>query len=363
MGKEVWTVVGGGHGGQTFAGHLALLGNRVRLYTKSQEKVDEINKRREIELCHAINGIGKIEFATTDMAQALESATHIVLTLPSNYHESTTRRIVPYLHDGQAVLILPEASCGAIAFRKILTEMSCVAKVVVGAASSLPYATRSIEPGKCFVSGMKAEVKVAALPASDNFAVERAFCSNFHGFKICKNVIETSIDNINAMMHPAPVLLNISRIEADPPLEFEWYIEGMTKSVGCLLEAIDAERIAVAAALGVNQRTLKKNYIEMYGCGSDEMELYKVIQSNKGYTGIKNIKSIHSRYVLEDVPYSLVPISAMGKIAGVRTPCIDAICLLYKAILGNDLDEGRTLESLGLEGMSREDFLNYVNGL
>ncbi len=362
MAKEIWTIIGGGHGGQTFAGHMALLGKRVRLYTKSAEKAKIINQTRQIELSHAISGIGRIEFATTDVSVALDGATHIVIVLPSNWHEATARTIIPFLKNGQSILILPEASCGAISFRKVMSDMGCAADVVVGAASSLPYATRSIAPGKCFVSGTKADVKVAALPACDNKKIEEAFCKNFPVFKLCKNVIETSIDNINAMMHPAPVLLNISRIEADPPCEFEWYREGMTESIGNLLEAIDRERIAVASALGVKQRTLKRNYIEMYQCGTDDMMLHKVIQANEGYVGIKNITTIRSRYILEDVPYSLVPISAMGKIAGVCTPCIDAICLLFRAILGPELDDGRTLQNMGLSDMVKDDFLNYVNG-
>lgn len=362
MRQEIWTIVGGGHGGQTFAGHMALLGKRVRLHTKSQEKADAINQSKGICLQHAINGVGKIEFATTDLAAALDGATHIVMVLPSNWHESTTRAMVPHLRDGQAILILPEASCGAIAFRKVLRDMACHAKVILGAASSLPYATRSEVPGVCFVGGVKSEVKVAALPASDNAGIADAFCSSFPGFTLSRNVIETSIDNINAMMHPGPVLMNVSRIESEPPSNFEWYSEGMTKSVGKLLEAIDGERIAVASAFGIKQRTLKRNYIEMYGCGNDDMELHKVIQNNKGYVGIKNITSIRSRYVLEDVPYSLVPISAMGRIAGIGTPCIDAICQLYKAILGNELDEGRTLEKLGLSNMTKDEFLEFVSG-
>lgn len=362
MNNEIWTVVGGGHGGQTFAGHMALLGKRVRLYSKSQTKVDAINKEKQIVLKHSVEGVGKIEFATTDIERAIKGATHIVMILPSNWHEQTTRAMAPYLEDGQFVLILPEASCGAISFRKVLRDMGCEADLVVGAGCTLPYATRCEEPGVCYVCGKKEEVKIAALPASDNEKLEKAFCHAFPVFKICDNVIETSIDNINALMHPAPVLLNVARFEAVPEQTYEYYLDGITPSIGELLEAMDRERIAVAKSLGVKQRTLKQTYIDMYKCGDDSMKLWQLIQNNKGYIGIHNPKSLKERYVLEDVPYSLVAISALGKVAGVNTPAIDAVCTLAKAILGDILEKGRTPENLGIDKMTKNEFLYFILG-
>ena len=360
MKAEIWTIVGGGHGGQTFAGHMALLGKRVRLYTKSQKKVDAININREIILKHSIEGVGKIEFATNDIAKAIKGATHIVMILPSNWHDQTTKAMTPYLEDDQFILILPEASCGAISFRKVLKDMGCKKKVVVGAGCTLPYATRSEEPGVCYVCGLKKEVKIAALPASDNPLLEAAFCPSFPCFKICKNVIETSLDNINAMMHPGPTLLNISRFEAIPEQRYEYYREGITPSIGSLLESMDLERIAVAKAYGIEQRSLKRTYIEMYHCGDESMPLWKLIQNNDGYIGIMNAKSLNERYVLEDIPYSLVAISALGQIARVPTPCIDAVCTLSYGILKNNLEAGRTAKNLGIDKMTKDMLLKYV---
>ena len=84
--KIVWAIIGGGHGGQTFAGHLAILGERVRLYTKSLEKVNAINLSKEIILSNAVDGIGKIEFATDDMKTAITGATNIVIVFSLHHH-------------------------------------------------------------------------------------------------------------------------------------------------------------------------------------------------------------------------------------------------------------------------------------
>ena len=362
MSEKIWAIIGGGNGGQTFAGHLAILGKKVRLYTSTPSKAEKISETNIIELTGSIEGKGKLEFATSDISKAVKGADVIVIVLPSNWHKSISEKIIPLLEDGQTVLILPEASCGALAFKKLMNDMGCTAKIVLGAGCSLPYATRAVADGVCNVPGVKEEVKIAALPATDNVKLEKTVCNDFPCFRICSSVLETSIDNINAMMHPAPVLLNISRIEAEPKQSYEYYREGITPSIGKLLEGMDAERMAVASSLGFEQRSLKRTYIDMYKCGDDSMELWQLIQNNKGYTGIMNVKSLEERYVTEDIPYSLVAISALGKVAGVPTSTIDAVITLGRAILLNKLDEGRTIEALGIASMTKEEFLNYVLG-
>ena len=359
MSNEIWTIVGGGNGGQTFAGHMAMLGKRVRLYSKSQEKVDAINETRVIELQHDVVGKGEIEFATTDLAKALNGSTHVVMILPSNWHYETTKRMIPYLKDGMYVLVLPEASCGAISFRKALRDAGCKAKIILGAGCTLPYATRSVKTGVCYVVGLKKETKIAALPSADNKKLMEAF-SSFPYFVEAANVVETSIDNINSMVHPTPVLLNIARFEAIPTQTYQYYIEGFTPSICNYLERIDDERIQVAKVLGINQRTLKQELIDMYQCGDDSMTLCEVVHNNHGYFGIMNPKSLNERYTMEDLPYSLVAIHALGEIAGVKTPYIDAIITLGRGTIGEKLEEGRTLKNLGLEGMTKDEFLNYI---
>ncbi len=360
--SEVWAVVGGGNGGIATAGFLALQGRRVRLYTKSERKAKDINAKGGVELEGVINGLGRLEFATTDPHEAIAYAKNIIIVLPSNYHRDTAKRIIPHLEDGQFVLIMPEASCGAIEFRYLIEKSGKKVDVVVGATCNLPYVARSNGSCKCTIMGVKNEVNVAALPASCNDIFINQFKSAFPMFKVCENIIKTSLDNLNAMVHPGPILLNLARVENGGGTKYEHYNDGFTPSVVSLLDKMDAERISIAKAFSLTQRTIKRTVIDMYGCGDESMSLIEVLHNNSSYKGVMLAQSIRERFVLEDVPYSLVAMSSLGKIAGVPTPCIDAVILIYKAILGDELDEGRTLKNLGLEGISKEDFLMYVNG-
>jgi hypothetical protein len=77
-----------------------------------------------------------------------------------------------------------------------------------------------------------------------------------------------------------------------------------------------------------------------------------------GFSGYRNQwtptpRSMAHRYVTEDVPCGLVPMSALGDAVGVATLVIDGLIALSSATLGRDLArEGRNLEHLGLAGLT-----------
>ena len=360
--RKTWAIIGGGNGGQTMAAHLSILGAKVRLYDVVQATVDAINEKGGIEAHHAVEGFGKLEFATTDMGKAVTGADIVMIVLPSLYHKQVTEKMVPYLKDGMVILLHPESSAGAIAFRKVLQDMHCTADVVVGAASTLLYSTRINTPGDVYVFGMKSDVPMAALPAKDNDKLAAAICPTLPAFRIVKNTLYTSLGNLNAMMHPAPMLLNTSRIEADPFVPFGYYHEGITPSIGKYVEAMDAERIAIAKALGFTLRSVRGDYVAMYECGTEDMTLDQLVKNNKGYTGIMCSNTLSTRYVLEDIPYSLEPIQAFGRCAGIPTPCIDAIVTLARTILGEKMDVGRNAETLGIAHMDKDALLAFIEG-
>lgn len=67
------------------------------------------------------------------------------------------------------------------------------------------------------------------------------------------------------------------------------------------------------------------------------------------------------RYIFEDVPYSLIPISSIGRELGIKTPAINSIINIASLITGKDFyDEGRTITRLGLEGLSVYEMHKYA---
>src|SRR5204863_9765590 len=87
----------------------------------------------------------------------------------------------------------------------------------------------------------------AALPATDTAALAEVFGALFPSLVLASSVLETSLSNLNAVMHPGAMLLNAGRIEATGG-DFDFYPEGTTPAVGRVIEATDDDRLAIARA-------------------------------------------------------------------------------------------------------------------
>jgi opine dehydrogenase len=170
------------------------------------------------------------------------------------------------------------------------------------------------------------------------------------------NILYTGFTNANAMLHVANCVANAGRIESEDSYKF--YAEGVTPAVARLYEAINSERVAVAAALGASVPSLADWFDRVYGV--HEATLVETCQrltyNNDGpYQATGTPKSLDHKFITEDVPTGLIPMSALAAAAGVRTPAIDAVIEMVRSMTWKDFAaEGRSLERLGLRGMDAE---------
>ena len=73
-----------------------------------------------------------------------------------------------------------------------------------------------------------------------------------------------------------------------------------------------------------------------------------------------SLKSLDHKFITEDVPTGLIPMSALGRAAGVGTPAIDALVELGRKMTGKDFAAERTKEFDF--GPPRRVFLLYQKG-
>ena len=362
MSKETkYTVIGAGHGGKTMVAHLALMGFPVTLYNRTPENVSVIKARRGIELESyegGPRGFGHLALVTSDMGEALEQAEVIMVVVPATAHADIARATAPHLRDGQIVVLNPGRTGGALEFVKVLKDSGCQADVTVAEAETLIYACRSDGPAQARIFRVKEAVPLAALPATHTPRVLEALASAFPLFIDGTSVLHTGLNNMGAIFHPALTLLNAGRIESTGG-EFQFYIDGVTPSVARVLEALDRERVTVAAALGIRARTglgwLKMAY------DASGANLYEAIHNQPGYRGIKAPPTLNHRYITEDVPMSLVPIAALGQRYGVQVRAMDSI--IRQACIVHQTDywrRGRTLDKLGIEQLSVDEVMRYA---
>lgn len=355
--KTTWAIIGGGNGGQSLAGHLSLIGFPVRLFDIFEETVEAINEQGGIHVNGVVEGFGKLEFATTDIGKAIEGATVVMVVAPAIAHKTIAKSCVPYLEDGQIVIIHPGATCGALEFKQVLNTSGCKANVVIAETNSLIYACRSPKPGYATILGIKEDLVLASIPNRENPRVLALIQEIFPQIVGGKNVLQPSLGNANAIVHPAPTLLNTSMIESKH--EWLYYHEGITPSIGDFVEDLDQERVQLGNSLGLDLVPIREWYRIAYNAEGDT--LCEAVRKNKAYAGIVGQKSLRTRYLLEDIPTGLIPMVELGKLQGVPMPRMQLIIDLGQYLLKEDFyKEGRTLKNLGLEGMSTEDLTHYI---
>ncbi len=350
--KPKFAVLGAGHGGMAMAGHLAIMGFDVNLYNRTEERLWGVKARDGIEIEGEIIGFGKVKCASTSMKEVLEDVEIIMVVVPATAHRFIAEQCAPYLQDGHTVILNPGRTFGALEFRQVLKEQNCTANVIIAEAQTFIYASRATGPAQAKIFRIKNSIPMASIRAHHIPQVLKKVRCAYPQFVPGDNIFKTSLDNIGAIFHPAICLLNAGWIEDIS--EFQFYVQGVTQSVAQVLEQVDAERVAVAEALGIRALTAREWLYLAYNAAGKT--LHAAMHANPGYRGIVAPTNLNIRYLTEDIPASLVPIASVGGMFNVPTPTIKALIHLGSIIHNCDYWEmGRTVEKLGIGGMTLKE--------
>lgn len=367
-------ILGGGNGGHAMTADLSMAGHEVNLYEfpKFEEnivaarifgRINLVVKDREGREFTAAaggkTGVAKITGkVTTDMKEAVEDVEIIMIVVPSFAHKAFIENLVSHLEDGQIVVFNP-GNFASLEFAKILKEKGVDKAIKIAEAECLIYAARLTGPGRCAITASKGEVLLSALPAKNTKEVLKKVNALYPQFSPAANVFETSMNNINFVLHPTPAIMNACTIEEMGPFTYHHY--GVTPSVARVMEAVNDEKMAIAKTLGIKQIHTSKILARYYGARGKTF--YEVLCNCKAYKVHRSPDSLKYRYIAEDVPYGLVPLASLGERLGVPTRTIRS--LIQIASVMNQTDywaEGRTVDKLGLAGMSAKDMIKYVTG-
>lgn len=350
-------VIGAGNGGQSIAGYFALQGYETSLYDIDVQKMNILKQKGGIELTGSIKGFGKIDCITTDIAEAVKGAEIVMVTTVANAHHAVAKSMAPYVEEGQVIILNPGRTCGALVFNQTLQTEGCTKRYYLGEAQTLVYACRVIENGKVNIIGVKDEVFLSGLPASDTDYILSKINPMYPCFVKADNVLRTSLENIGAMFHPCVCLFNAATIERQD--EF-WFYRDMTEQVARFIEKFDQERLAVGKAYGVDLLSVTE-WIKFAYKDTEGDTLCERMKNNPAYHDIKAPGTIFTRQLTEDIPTGVLPIMELGKAAGVEVPLLTSMVNTIEALLDIDLHtNGRSLKNLGLEGKSKDEILNFI---
>jgi len=357
-------VLGAGHGGCAAAADLGVRGYKVRLHARNAARLAPLRAQGGIMARGVHSGLVPIEIMTTELAEAVRGADLIMLVVPSTAHEDYAGALAPLLDGSQPIFLNPGHTGGALHFLHALRRAGNRRPIKLCETVTLTYIARMEGPASVNIYSLTRRLRFAALPGrhgEEMFALVKPL---YPDIVMATSVLETGFGNINAVFHPPGMIMNAGAIERSRG-DFLFYREGITEAVGRVIAAVDAERIAVAAALEVPTVPFLDLFYEAgltTKAARDSGSIARACEESAPNRAIKAPPSLDHRYVHEDVGYGLVPMAELGRLAGVGTPTIDALVRLAGVALGIDYRrDGLTLERLGISSKSPAELIRFVD--
>ena len=247
---ETVAVIGAGIGGLYLVAELGAAGFKLRLHDIDDSRLSKIRARGGVDVEGEGGGFAAVERVTTQLGSAIDGADVIIIVTGGSAQAVVARSLAPLLKEGQVILLIQGNTGGSIIARRTLYDAGCRADVHVAEMDNYPYSCWRLSPTRIRPIVRKRWLQIATFPGNRIGQVFPRLSPLFPEAVAAPNILYTGFTNANAMLHVANCVANAGRIESGHSYEF--YAEGVTPAVAKLYEAINAERVAVAAALGAS---------------------------------------------------------------------------------------------------------------
>lgn len=352
-------ILGGGHVGHAMAADLTLAGHVINLYEHPhfQDKFQSTLTTSKIRLWGAgRKGTAVLHKVTLNMAEALQGVELIHVVIPAFGHDLFFTEMIPSLRPGQLVIIWA-GDFGSLRLANLLAERA--PETIIAETNTVPYGCRLSGPSEVEILLTATKVMIAALPATNTDLVLEKLHQLYPILVPAQNVLAVALSNPNPLVHPPGVLLNAGRIQYSQG-EFHMYREGITEAITRVIRNIYQEIKAVATALNTEIVSYEEkdftSKASVFACDWEApFDTIGTIARFKGPTSLQN------RYVTEDLPYGLVPISYLGRKLKISTPLIDSLIDIGSILCEEDFWScGRSLKDLGLADLAVQDIIRFI---
>ena len=347
------TVIGAGNSGIAMAAHLSKEGNEVTLWNRSKSTIEKLIKTHIIRCEGVVSGNIPIHCVTNNIDIALKDPDIILITTPANSHKELAEVISKNIKKSTVIVLNPGRTFGALEFRNIYEKHNLEYRQIIAETQTIIYTCRKTAEDSVNIIAFKDSVLISSLDIDSNGYIIEYLPDCLKGyFRQAKSMVETSIGNVGMVLHCAPLLLNAGWTESEKNI-YKYYYDGITPTVGKLIEKIDNERVAVSEALGHKVESTKDWLIRTYHVTGSN--LYECIQNNEAYKTIDAPGSLKHRYIFEDVPCGLVPLESIGLKLGLDMDYTTLIIDLASKLLNFDFrTTGRNLDYLDISTENSE---------
>lgn len=350
-------IIGSGGIGRGYAAYLASRDHTPIIWSPSGAALADFSEDATLTTTGKMTMSAPLSIAT-GAAEALSEADAVIVAVQANGFKRVIDEIAPLVRQGQTIIFSAHCSFAALYLHRLLVQRGVDAPIAAWATTALT--ARKSGPRSVHISGIRAKLDVATLPVR-HAAAGLATCVELFGdrFEARDDVLSIMLSNLNPPAHAANMLGNLTRAEKGE----DWPNYGsITQGVGRIVDAMDVERLALARAFGLTVRSVQDHYVHSFGVAPGPVgEMAAAVYKNR--PELLGPKSLDTRFITEDAPFGLVPLVALGALAGVPTPLHEAGIALFDAICARDFrSENDLLPVLNLEGLSAAQLHQELRG-
>lgn len=353
------TVIGAGNSGLAMAAHISMSGHEVTLWNRSYLPIETLMQTKKIYCTGEISGEIDIHCVTDDISIALQNPDLVLITTPASSHKELARLVAENIGCSCVIVLNPGRTFGALEFEHIYKEHNTLHTQIVAETQTIIYTCRKTASDAVNIIAFKDSVLIHSSNTAkpDDIIQLLPTCLRQY-FVPAKSMIETSIGNVGMILHCAPMILNCGWLE-NTRSQFKYYRDGITPTIASFIEQIDRERVLLSTVLGHTVESaiewMKRTY------HVDGETLYECVQNNTAYETIDAPKTLHHRYILEDIPCGLVPLEAVGLKLGLTMCYTSLVIEMASRLMKIDFRaHGRNLNYLDL--LSNKHLLETIMG-
>lgn len=304
------TVIGAGNGGVSIACYLEERGFKTTIWNRSIDRLEKILEN-DNTICIKDNVTKndkkiKISNVTNNLEEAICNNKYIIIVTPGIAHREIAKNISKYLTEEHVIILMPGRTYSCIEFMEIIKSNIQISPICIETQTIL-HACRS-NGNNLEIFGVKSKVLYSANQLIGEEIIN-SLKELLPDFQYVENYFDVTLNNIGALLHPIPTILNAARIESG--VRFKYYSEGITPVVADYIQRIDDEREKVCNKIGCYFISLMDWLKKEYGATGNSV--YECINTIDAYKNIDAPNTLNHRYIFDDINTGLVPLYYTGK--------------------------------------------------
>jgi opine dehydrogenase len=324
-------IIGAGAIGNAMAAYLTRRGHSVGIWSRSLASSPRLHAGM-VRLQTSGIFSDAFEIEALDSLSRIREFDVVVVALPATAYSDVLPALARHLTSRHNVIVSGSLSLAPLWLHD-MARTSGVQPVITAWGTTLLAA--SFQPdGTLHIPFTRKRFDIASLPAAYT-PQSLVLCRDLFGieFDAARSVLDINLSNINPIAHAGQLLINFSRIDKSETWKL---FENFTESGIRLAEALDAERLALASAVGSKPRSLRRHYAQSYPVEDTGLSAM-VRQISEDGSKTLGPRALNHRYLIEDMPYGLAFMERLASAADMQLPMTSAVISILEVMTNTSI--------------------------